>query len=95
MVDLTDEEQSSEGSNSESNSSTSDSNSDSGSSSEDEEKKRIRAYLASILEEDLKRKTAETIQSTQEEEEVITLPDETELPREAPSTLYSTGKDPI
>jgi len=80
VVDLTDEESSGESdSESESDSSTSNSDSDSESSSDDGENKRIRTYLASILEKNARPKAAETIQSTREEEEVITLPDETQL----------------
>ena len=79
ILDLTDDEQTSEDSDSESKSDSSISGSDLESdseSSDDGEEKRIKAYVASIFEEKNKQKAVETIQSTGEED-VITLPDET------------------
>ena len=76
---MTDEEQSSGDSDSESGSDSSISDSDSDSDSEssnDGEEERIKAYVASIFNEKKKQKAVETIQPTQEED-VITLPDET------------------
>jgi hypothetical protein len=73
---LIDEEQSSEDSDSESASESSISDSDSESSGDDGEEKKIQAYVASIFEKKNKQKAAETISSTQEED-IITLPDET------------------
>jgi hypothetical protein len=78
IPDLTDEGSSaSEDSDSEAESDSSISDSDSDlESSEDGEEKRIRAYVTSIFNEKNKQRAVETIQSTQEED-VITLPDET------------------
>ena len=73
MVDLTDERQSSEGSDIESESDTSTSDSDSESSTDDGEEKKTQALIS----EGIPRTTsAETTQLTQEEE-VITFSDET------------------
>jgi hypothetical protein len=73
---LIDEEQISEDdSDSESESDLSTSASDSESSNDNREEKRIQAYVASIFEKK-KKKAVEEIPSTQEED-IITLPDET------------------
>ena len=74
ILDLTDDEQSSEDSDSESESDSSISDSDS-ESSDDGEEERIKAYVTSIFKGKYKQKAVETIQSTREED-VITLPDE-------------------
>lgn len=77
ILDLTDDEHTSEDpdSETETDSSISDSDSDS-ESSDDGEEKRIKAYVAHIFEEKNKQRAVETVESIGEED-VITLPDET------------------